>query len=291
MKRSTAILILLLLLAVCFSLATLIQPKAMAYGQRGQENILQAFLGDGRWILANHLLTKADIYFHSGYYPSIFDRKKAHPDNHMAGGHEEHEGEEHHEKEEKEEDFLGPPRDWIERIGRNALITKHTHLQNGNEREILPWLKLAAELDPHIVETYTVAAFWLANQLHKAPEAEAFLREGLRANPDSYEILFSLGRLYYENEHDPVRARNVWQLALRRWNQQDDAGKKPSKFVLEEITVNLARLEENERNLAGAIHYFEQAKALSPAPESLAKQIEELKRQLAAAPQPGTRSP
>src|SRR5262249_46280464 len=153
------------------------------------------------------------------------------------------------DKHEKEEDFMGPPRDWIERFGRHALITKHTHLANGQEREILPWLKVAADFDPHIVETYTIAAYWLASDLHKVPEAEQFLREGLRANPDSYEILFSLGRLYYENEHDPIRARNVWELALRRWNEQEAAGKKPNKFGFEKITVNLARLEENERHL------------------------------------------
>jgi tetratricopeptide (TPR) repeat protein len=287
MRRSVAILILLLLLAACFSLATLLQPRAAAYGRSGEEDVLQAFLGNGRWLIANHFLTKADIYFHSGYYPSIFDRKDATHENHMAGHHDDGDGDEH----EKEQDFLGPPRDWVERIGRHALITKHTHLEHGMEREILPWLKVASELDPHIVDTYTVAAYWLANQLHKVPEAEQFLREGLRANPDSYEILFSLGRLYYENEHDPVRARNVWQLALRRWNEQDAAGKKPTKFGLEEITVNLARLEENERNLARAIQYFEQAQAVSPAPQNLAKQIQDLKRQLASAPQNGTRSP
>jgi tetratricopeptide (TPR) repeat protein len=283
-KRLTSSLLLILLFVACFSMATLLQPQAAAWGQRGQESVLQVLLGDGRWLLANHFFTKADVYFHSGYYPTIFDRKNPHHESHMAGHSE---GAEH----EEEEDFLGPPRDWLERFGRHAMITKHTHLENGQEREILPWLKIAAELDPHIINTYTVAAYWLANQLHKVPEAEQFLHEGMRANPDSYEILFSLGRLYYENDHDSVRARNVWQLALRRWKEQDAAGKQPEKFSLEKITVNLARLEENERNLARAIQYFEQAKAVSPAPQSLARQIEDLKRQLASAPQSGTQAP
>src|SRR5262245_54561255 len=75
--KRTPILILLLLLATCFSLATLLQPQALAYGQRGQDNVLQVFLGNGRWLLANHFVTKADVYFHSGYYPTIFDRKPA----------------------------------------------------------------------------------------------------------------------------------------------------------------------------------------------------------------------
>jgi len=49
------------------------------------------------------------------------------------------------------------------------------------------------------VDTYTVAAFWLRSKLGKVSEAEQFLREGLRANPDSDQILFALGQLYFEN--------------------------------------------------------------------------------------------
>ena len=59
------------------------------------------------------------------------------------------------------------------------MITEHTHLEGGNEREILPWLRLSAELDPQRVETYTVAAYWL-RAVGKMVEAEHFLREGLR---------------------------------------------------------------------------------------------------------------
>ncbi len=84
-----------------------------------------------------------------------------------------------------------------------------------NEREILPWLRLAADMDPQKIETYTVGAYFLRKHLNRPEEAEAFLREGLRNNPDSYEILFELGRLYNENDHDTDRARNVWQLALK----------------------------------------------------------------------------
>ena len=45
----------------------------------------------------------------------------------------------------------------------------------------------------------TTAAFWLRTQLHREDEAVRFLREGWRANPDSYAILLELGRLFYQN--------------------------------------------------------------------------------------------
>src|SRR5437588_6094472 len=213
MSTRTANLWMLLLATSCFSLATILQPRALAWSQRGRDSVLKVVLGEGRRLFANHFFTKADIYFHSGYYPTIFDRAAAPPDTHEMSGQSSHEEEEH----EKEEDFLGRPKDWVERIGRHFIVSKHTHLEGGNQREILPWLKLSAELDPEQVDTYTVAAFWLRSHLGKPKEAEEFLREGLRANPNSYEILFALGRLYHENYHDAVRASNVWELALRRW--------------------------------------------------------------------------
>ncbi len=206
---------------------------------------------------------------------------------------EEHGGhhEEDHEKEhEKEMDFLGTPKDWVERFGRHFIVSEHTHLSGGKEREMLPWLKLSAELDPNRVDTYTVAAYWLRKRLGNVTEAEKFLREGLRANPDSFEILFALGGLYSENLHETNRARNVWELALRKWNEQAQQGKKPDTFAFEEITVNLAHLEEEQGNIQKAIDYLEQAKAVSPSPISLEIQIKELKKMLTG-PSPPAAAP
>jgi len=145
MKRTTTLyLILLLLAASSFTVATALQPRIVRWSQRGQDSVLKVLLGDGRRLFANHFFVKADIYFHSGYYPSIFDQAAAQQDSGHLAGREDHDDEAH----EKEADFLGPPRDWFERFVRHFLITKHTHLECGKEREILPWLKLSAELDP-----------------------------------------------------------------------------------------------------------------------------------------------
>ena len=281
MKKLGPYLILLVLLAACFSLATLLQERAAGWSKRGQsDNILKVLLGDGRRLFANHFFVQADVSFHGGYYPSLFDQANRPKDtSHLTAK----EGEPAAEKHEKQMNFLGPPRDWIERFGRHFITTAHTHLEGNNEREILPWLKLSAELDPQKVETYTVAAFWLRN-MGKVKEAERFLREGFLNNPDSYEILLELGRLYYENNHDPARARKIWDLALRRWSEQAAANKDPDLLTLDQIAGNLARLEEAEGNFARAIQLLELCKKASPHPEALQKQIDELKRKLAAPP-------
>ena len=281
MKRLGPWLILLLLLAACFSLATLLQPRASGWSQRAQsDNVLKVLFGDGRRMFANHFLVQAEVSFHSGYYPSIFDQGRAPKDTrHMTAK----EGEPEEEEHEKQMNFRGPPRDWIERFGRHFTINHHTHLEGNNEREILPWLKLSAELDPQKIETYTVAAYWLRD-LGKVKEAEEFLREGLRNNPDSYDILFELGRLYNENSHDSARARKVWELGLRKWTEQEAAKKNPDLLQLGRIAVFLARLEEKEGNFARAIQLLELCKKTSPSPEALQKQIDELQQKLAAPP-------
>lgn len=276
-----------LLATLVFSLACTLQPQTGAWRERAASgSVLRVMLGEGRRLFANHFFIRADVYFHSGYYPSIFDQAQKPAPTAMAGTHDESRA--RAEEHERQMAFLGQPRDWIERFGRHFRITEHTHLAQGQEREILPWLRLSAELDPQRVETYTVAAYWLRTRLGRVAEARDFLREGLRHNPDSYEILFELGRLYHENEHDVARARNLWELALRRWNEREGRKKAGEQdlFTLEQIAVRLARLEENEGNLARAIQLLELARRASPFPAALDAQIAELRAKLGGASPP-----
>ena len=74
------------LLAACFTLATLFVPRAGWWnnapdaahwrGDSGSENAFKMLLGEGRKLFANECFTMADVYFHSGFYPSIFDQQE-----------------------------------------------------------------------------------------------------------------------------------------------------------------------------------------------------------------------
>lgn len=281
-SATTRFLVLLLLGSGCVGLATILQPHVYSWTSRSDsDSVLKVLLGDSLRLFANHFFIEADVYFHSGYYPSIFDQARARIDSkHMTSK----EGSPEEEEHERRMNFLGPPRDWIESFGRNFLVTRHTHLQGGNEREILPWLRISADLDPQRVETYTVAAYWLRD-LGKVSDAEQFLREGLRNNPNSFEILYELGRLYDENDHDSNRARNVWELALRRWGEQEMGKSNPDVRDLEQIEVHLGRLEEKTGRFAQAARYLGMAAKISPDPAALEQQITELKKRAAAAGQ------
>jgi tetratricopeptide (TPR) repeat protein len=276
--KASPYLVLALLLTVCFTLATGLEPRAVAWHNRPKSNnVFSVLFGQGRQMFANQFFTMADVYFHSGYYPSVFDLRDEGTKAIVSASR----GQAENEEEEKKADFLGQPKDWIDRFGRHFRITEHTHLEHSQEREILPWLRLAADMDPQKIDTYTVGAYFLCQHLNQAHEAETFLREGLRQNPGNYEILFGLGRIYHVYFHDPDRARNIWQFALNSWLKQDSAAQKENRRGFGEITVNLANLEREAGRYEDAINWFQAAQQVSPNPAALQLQIDEIKAKMA----------
>jgi len=311
-----------LLVVVAMSLAATLETWFQDWaGNRVQsQNMVQVALGDSRRLFAQHFFTKADVYFHSGYYPSVFDDRQAFDDSHANDGMTSQSG---HGDEEDRHDFLGKPRDWIDRFSRNFFPARHTHLGDsgcghsccqrakehkghdedcdhkdhaeghdhdhdhdhdhetagpaGLERELLPWLRLSAEMDPQRIETYVVASFWLRSKLGKVDEAEQFLREGLRANPGDCEILFELGRIYHENRKDATRARNVFELALKRWREREAGKPEPDIFLYAQMLNHAALLEREQNNYPRAIEHYTTLKEVSPRKESVQAWIDYLK--------------
>ena len=288
-----------------FSLSTWLQPWFQGWaGNRSKStDILTVALGDSRRLFAKHFYVKADAYFHSGYYPTIFDTRPKSAKLHIASSQSGHADEESSE-------FLGAPKDWIDRFSRHFYPSKHRHLgegeghdhhegegnhhdedraREGEERELLPWLRLSAELDPQRPETYVVTSYWLRSRLGNVDQAEQFLRQGLQSNPRHYEILFELGRIYYENRKDPVRARNVWELALKDWREKEATHAEPEFLVYDQILGQLARLEEEQQNYPKAIAYLEDLKLVSPSKEHIQKWIDDVKVKQKAGRQDGSK--
>jgi tetratricopeptide (TPR) repeat protein len=170
----------------------------------------------------------------------------------------------------------------------------HTHLDQGGAagdlgdssqvKEILPWLKISTELDPHRVETYLVTAFWLRVRMNKVDDAEEFLRDGLRENPGSAAILYELGQLYNEGRHRPDQARNLYLAALKNWGRENAGQEEQDKFLFSHITGGLAKLEEQQHNIPKAIEYLKLLQRTAPDPAAIQKQIDELQQKSAAQP-------
>jgi tetratricopeptide (TPR) repeat protein len=285
------VLLLFALLILCFGLAADLQPQFRALRlSRADGDIFAVVLGDSRRMFANEFYVKADAYYHSGFYPTIFDNNKAFETAHMA----EDTGAVHSKNQGEEESFMGPPRDWIDAFGRHFLPDRHTHLDEGgpaddlsssdNIREILPWLKLSTDLDPQNVQNYTVTAYWLRRRMHKTAEANRVLLEGLHNNPGSCDILFELGRLYAESDQDTNRAENVWIAAAKNWRpvQGSDDEIAANNFIYEKIATQLGETELSEGRWQSAIQWFEAAQKVSKTPDALQELIDGVKTKMAA---------
>ena len=287
MKSTRAgLLVVTFLLVTCAGIAARLDRWFMCWpGNRAQSfNPLNVFLGEGQRMFAGHFYQKADVYFHSGYYPTIYDNREAVQTLHIA---EDSGGVASKNTGGDELAFLGPPRDWIDRFSRKMFPAVHTELNsggaNGTEdaasvREILPWLKVAAVLDPEAPETYTVTAFWLRQRSGKTREAELFLREGLRNIPGNPAILFELGRIYFEDYKDTSRARNLWRQGVAEWRKQEGGKPEPDYFIFAQLHAHLAKLEEQEGNLSEAIAHWEQLQSTSPSSAAIQAKIAELRK-------------
>lgn len=308
------------LVTAAFSLACALQV-AMPRNERDHEpfDLMQTLLGDSRRMFANHFFVKADAYFHSGYYPTIFDNRESFESAHIAADagliEEKNKGDEH--------SFLGQPLDVFDRFSRNFFPAVHTHLDEGGAashedhdhdhdhdhghepkhmesghfvgdghdhshdevgqgvREILPWLKVSSSLDPSRVETYTTTAYWLRSRLNKSREAEEFLREGLRRNPRNASILFELARIFREDRKDLDRARNLFEAGLSSWQNSEPMKKAPNTFLLQQLVTHLAQLEEDAGNDPRAVELWEKAKLISPDPAGPELHLKDLREKLA----------
>lgn len=286
----------ILFLAGAFTLATILDPIWSGMQRQQAKSVIDLLVGDGKRLFANHFIVKADIYFHNGYYPSIFRQAKA--DSHLtesAEEHEEHddhdsEGEHHQESltnnpsgsdhDHHEKAASDEPQDFIERFGRHFFVSTHSHMKNADAKELLPWFKISAELDPNRIETYTIGAFWLRTNLKKVDEAEAFLRQGWKINPDSYAIILELGRLYETDRKDTTRARNLFELALKKWDQQEPKKEKPDLYAREQILAHLAEAEYQLRDYPNCLKHLQLLEPISPSPDAIRKQIADVQSKL-----------
>ncbi len=294
----TWLLCLLALLVFSFGLAARMQPQYVVMPMsRADGDIFKITLGESRALFANEFYVKADAYYHSGFYPTIFDNNEAFKTAHVA----EDTGAVSSKNHGEEAGFMGPPRDWIDAFGRHFIPDRHTHLDSGGADddlsgsdevgEILPWLKLSSDLDPKNVQNYSVSAYWL-QQMRQTNEAFQVLMNGLRHNPGSPDILFELGRLYAGSYQETNRAQNVWRAAAHNWHPMSGTNDAAvaNNFIYEKITTQLGQTERDEGHPQAAIDWFEKAKVVSQTPEALQDLIEATRRQALSSTPPATNS-
>lgn len=214
-------------------------------------------LGEARSIVSNISILQADLYMHGGA-GHFYEQHKG--EMALAGGGE---GEHHHEEGEHHHDEKsGPavsPFNVLIKLSETVVISEHNHLQGAEAREIIPWLYYAARLDPNNVLAYTLTAYWLGDRLGEAIEAVRFLKEGLKNNPDSWEINTELGRVYYQRVKDPVMAERY---LLR--GKSLLMGQEHDRYSERYVLAWLVAVYEQEGKKPEALATYRSLKALFP---------------------------
>src|SRR5450432_2008026 len=107
----TLLLLLLALLVFCFGLGAVLpaQFQALENSRHQSDNFFSLLLGDSSRMFANNFFVKADEYYHSGYYPTIFDNNSNFKTPHVA---EDTGAVTSHNQGGEDVEFMGAPRDW-----------------------------------------------------------------------------------------------------------------------------------------------------------------------------------
>jgi len=159
-------------------------------------------------------------------------------------------------------------------------------ISQGKPDEGAAHLAAAVKFKPDDPETHFNFGFALLELTRPREAADQFSR-AIRLNPDSpsshYHLALALACQDKPQQALP-HAQKAHDLALRRWSAQQAAGQKPDLFPFEPIALRLSGFEEKQGNLPRAIQLLELAAKASPYPDTLQKEIEELKQKHVAPP-------
>jgi len=152
---------------------------------------------------------------------------------------------------------------WIERMHDVISPAEHRHAEGKASIEIIPWLKLATDADPHNIDAWLVSAYWLETGLERPDLAEQALREAQRNNPDDYRILLERARLCIRTGRFE-QAANVLDASLKRWPGGQDPRDRQSLLDKAELLSDRGFLDEMSGRTNRAVEAFKNVLAIFP---------------------------
>ncbi|MEI8138934.1 MAG: hypothetical protein WCI03_03600 [bacterium] len=226
--------------ALAFSLAAHLTSLHLEPGS--SSGIADLLLGGSRQALSQNLFNEADMYFHKGV---------AHKEATI--------------------DIPGPFHRWQADI----LPVQHAHAEGDASAEILPWLKLATEADPHNVDAFLVSAFWAGTGLRRPDLAKEILNEAQRLNPGDYRIALEKGRLAITTHHfnDAIPLLDS-ALTLHTHTPGDPEHAADLALDRAEILTFLGFLHEAKGDRAEAIQNFKAVLTIFPERTMLKERID-----------------
>ncbi len=75
-------------------------------------------------------------------------------------------------------------------------------LLRADDEALMPLVRLVTWLNPHFVDAYALGGQWLAFHFDRPVESTAFYEEGIRNNPQSFDLLNGAAWVYWRFRHD-----------------------------------------------------------------------------------------
>ena len=229
----------LLLCAVAVATGGLLTASSSKTGGTDTGSIY--ILGPARALLSASLYQRADQYFHKGVKAS------------------------------KEEAFKSFFQKWHEALNP----TEHLHAEATEILEIMPWLRLATQSDPHNIEAYLVAVFWLNGEINRPDLALEVIDEALLKNPGRYEIYLEKGRTLLTNDQLDLAAE-AFDTTLTLLTEKKSDDPEQAQIDLSLIFSVQSYLYEAQNNREKAITAAENHQQLNPDKQHAAERLAHL---------------
>lgn len=282
----------ILLVAGAFAGQWLAEPSRLRPEGESPPDLLSKLFGESREVIGEQMYYQADIYYHSGV-PHAQDSDH---DQHDAG--QSYHGNDH----EHEENSRGENKtkaDLWSRLNQRLKPRSPKHLKGERqEKEILPWLWATVKVDPGNINAWRDGAYFLAGRLDRPEDGVRFLKSGLEHNPESPELYFDLGTVYFHHVKDRTAASSAFKKARKAWIEQwsvwierrggrSEAEKAtqggdavPSQLLYYRILSYIGKIAELEEDNNRAIRVYKEALRFAPSPrlkEDIQTRLEELK--------------
>jgi tetratricopeptide (TPR) repeat protein len=159
----------------------------------------------------------------------------------------------------------------FQRWGEAMHPSEHEHLANRDIGEMMPWLGLALKADPHNVENYAIAAYWLAEALQRPDLAMEVLLDAQRHNPGDYRVYSERARLLFGEDNDGIAAR-LLDIAIGLW-RKGWADDEDAQLDIVQMLSYRAFLHEMAGERAQALAMFREASQRRPDSVALARRV------------------
>ena len=205
-------------------------------------SVARALLGETCRALSGHFYETADKYFHKGVEHI---RPRAFKDS------------------------------IFQRAADEVSPKDHVHLEGEEIKEMMPWLCLSIRTNPHRLQTYLVAAFWLATDARRPDLALQILSEAQYNIPGSHEIQLEKGRLLLR-QNRLKEAGEALDTGLAFWPGNRNPRARAMQCDKAELLLYRAVLYEVDGNIPAAVAALNEILTIFPRRTGLKERIREL---------------